>query len=59
MRRLKPVISLRAIATPRRRRDTEPTSEAYLRLAAASAPWTFWFAMPPLPPAHDHDLEDR
>lgn len=59
MRRLRPTMTLRAIAsmTPRRRRDTGPAFEAYARLAAASAPWMFWFGMPPLPTSHHRDRD--
>jgi hypothetical protein len=59
MRRLRPTITLRAIAiatvTPRRRRDTESAFEAFARLAAASGPWMLWFGTPPFPTAHDRD----
>jgi hypothetical protein len=59
MRRFRPAITLRAIATvtPRRRRDTEPTVEAFARLAPAYGPWMCWFGMPPFPSAHDRDLK--
>jgi hypothetical protein len=59
MRRLRPTMTLPAIATmtPRRRRDTESALEAFARLAAASGPWMLWFGMPQWPIAHDHDRD--
>jgi hypothetical protein len=44
MRRLRPAIVLRPIATrpPRGRRDPDLGLEAFARLAAASGPWTVW-----------------
>jgi hypothetical protein len=61
MRRVRPAITLRPIATatPRRRRDTEPAFEAFARLAAASGPWMVWLGMPPLPTAHGRDRDGR
>jgi hypothetical protein len=59
MRRFRPTVTLRAIATvsPRPRRDTESAFEAFARIAAASGPWMLWFGMPPFPSAHDHDRD--